>query len=207
MLFSPGLYLPMGKRPAAASVASTTWNPADSGASFILTNGNLTATATNPPFSALGGRTVAGKSAGKYYFEIHIDSFTSGNIQVGIATSTWDEDSTMLNTTVGAIIRSDGVGGYNSSNFGSGLTFVTGDVFGVAVDFTNSKIWFRQNGGSWDGTTDDPATNTGGTSIAGFATPAFACAWLNGANTIAVTARFASGSWGFAAPSGFGQWG
>ena len=192
---------------AAGGGAPTTWNPADVGASFSLSPGNLTAAAIAPPFTtAFGGRSIANHSAGKYYWEVHIDTFSAGSIQIGIATSTWDEASGLLNTANGASVRDDGLSGFNGSNI-VGTGFAAGDVVDIALDLNNSKIWFRSNGaGNWNGSgADDPATNSGGISISGFSTPAFACAFLNGANTITVTARFSSTSWSGAAPSGFGQ--
>src|SRR4029077_13475902 len=44
---------------------------------------------------------------------------------------------------------------------------VSGDVIGVAVDFTNHLAWFRRNSGNWnnDGTAN-PATGVGGITIA-----------------------------------------
>jgi len=208
MLFSPGLYLPMGKKPAGVAAVPTTWNPADIGASFSLSNGNLTAAAIQPPFTgAFGGRSIANHSVGKYYWEIHLDVFTAGGFEIGIARSGWDEASALLNTANGAVIRDDGVFVYNSSNATAGFSFAAGDVINIALDLGNSKIWFRKNGaGNWNGSgTDDPATNAGGLSIAGFSTPAYAAAFLNGANNITVTARFSSVSWTGTAPSGFGQ--
>lgn len=56
---------------------------------------------------------------------------------------------------------------YNGSSSGFTLSgFTSGDVICIALDLDNSKVYFRKNGGNWDGNaTHDPATNTGGISI------------------------------------------
>jgi hypothetical protein len=192
-------------KPSGGGAAATQWNPSDSGTSFIITNSGRTATATAPPFGVPGGRSISSQSTGKFYWEIRIDTFTAGSIEIGMCKSAWDENSTILNTANGSVVRNDGLFGYNGTNI-TGSAYVATDVVSVALDLTNSKIWFRTNSGIWNGSgTDNPATNTGGLSISGFATPAFACAWLNGANNQAITARFSSSDWTVGAPSGFGQ--
>lgn len=186
---------------ASCVAAATLWNPADSGTSFVITNSGRTATATQPPFGNLGGRSIASKPTGKFNWEIRVDTLNSGTMEIGMAKSAWPENATVLNTANGAILRNNGTAGYNGSN-----VLISGFVVSVALDLTNSKIWWRTNSGNWNNSgTDDPATNTGGVSISGFATSAFAAAFLNSANQQAITARFSSSDWTLSAPSGFGQ--
>jgi len=69
------------------------------------------------------------------------------------------------------------------------------------------KIWFRQNGGSWnnDGSAN-PATNTNGITIT-VSGALYVCAEMNSNNVAsAITANFGGSAYGTAAPSGFSNW-
>jgi hypothetical protein len=76
-------------------------------------------------------------------------------------------------------------------------------TIGVALDFTHSKVWFKDltNNGQWnDSATDDPGTNTGGISntVTGALFPA-----VTSQNGTILTANFGATSFVGSLPSGF----
>jgi hypothetical protein len=76
-------------------------------------------------------------------------------------------------------------------------------TIGIALDFTHSKIWFKDltNNGQWnDSATDDPGTNTGGISntVTGALFPA-----VTSQNGATLTANFGASSFVGSVPSGF----
>lgn len=209
MLFSPSLYLPMGKQSAAAGGggAATTWSANATG--IVLTGSNLVATVTIPPFNDQCVESVASISSSvKKYMEFvatFIPGGGTGDFQLGFADGTYSvpTSGSLINVANAFGYRGDGLMGYNGAN-SIAAGFAQGDVVSLAIDGPNAKVWVRVNGGSWDNTTDDPASNTGGASISGISFPVFAI-FREFNNTAACTARFSSASWSFAAPSGFGQ--
>lgn len=190
------------KRPVVVQTPSgtpATWNPLDVGASFILSNSNLTATGTSPPFgSPTGGRATNSHSTGHFYFEMLMGASGSLNdIQIGAVTGSWDENSLLINTANGAVIRvSDGLMGFNSNNQLSGLSgFTNNDVMGMDLNLTGGTFAFNKNGGSFSSTL----------SLTGISTPVFAGAYFTNTNIGSITARFASSSWTGTPPSGATQ--
>jgi hypothetical protein len=125
-------------------------------------------------------------------------------MQIGVANLSASLSTTLVGQTTSGAYRDDGAVLYN---FGGspGNPGVSGlnDNIGVAVDPTAKKMWIRVNGGSWDGTTDNPATGVGGLDISGITGSIFAATDSN-AFSYAVTAKFDSSSWSFSAPAGFG---
>jgi hypothetical protein len=84
-------------------------------------------------------------------------------------------------------------------------TFTAADNIGVAFDPFSEKVWFRKNGGNWNNDVignQNPATNTGGISLATMSKTSFCAAW-GGSATASITAKFATASWTYTAPSGF----
>src|SRR6516165_10234387 len=76
-------------------------------------------------------------------------------------------------------------------------------TIGIALDFTNSKVWWKDlsNNGQWnDSATDDPGTNTGGSTMAvtGALFPA-----VTSNNGSIFTANFGASSFVGSVPSGF----
>jgi len=132
----------VGDRPTPFSRSYATWNPADKGANVTLSNGNLTTTNTT---TASIVRSTIGKSSGKWYWEVTVNS-TYGHAGIANATES-------LNTYVG----SDANGwAYNSLNgllytngttSGTNATWSTvGDVIGFALDLDAGTLKFYKNG-------------------------------------------------------------
>ena len=109
-------------------------------------------------------------SAGKWYWEVKVVTGT-GNDLIGIASSQTNSTSLHLGeNTFGYGYRNGGAGDvrYNNSAVGgwSGTDYGNGDIIMVALDLTNSKLYFGVNG-TWDNSGDPTtgATGTGAVSI------------------------------------------
>jgi hypothetical protein len=156
-------------------------------------------------------------ATGKFYHEFTVNANNSGAYDVG---------SGITNTNgavgggvgIGADTKSGGHwgntgdGGFyqnNNAATASGVTYGTvNDVVGVAVDIGNNRIWYRVNGGNWNGNpANNPATNTGGISITPTNTTGllWVAVSLSGPAGV-LTYNFGATSYANAAPSGFGNW-
>jgi hypothetical protein len=147
---------------------NTTWNPLDAHSRFTLSGGNLVATAAAISEDN-GVAIVDGQSSGKYYIEITPTGTFGGNTCIGVNTLSPSWSSAISNDLSGSYLYfSSGTIYYNGTSSGFTVAAVaSGNVICIALDLTNNKVWFRKNAGSWNGNaTHDPATNTGGISIA-----------------------------------------
>ena len=107
--------------------------------------------------------------SGKWYFELKAVARTSGNEYVpGIVSvqtvDTTHEVGTHANDYGYRSYNGDIMTGGSASSYGN--VFDTGDIVGVAVDLTNSKLYFSING-TWQNSGDPTsgATGTGAVSI------------------------------------------
>jgi hypothetical protein len=154
------------------SSIATTFDPTYKDTSVSLTNNNLTANFAGTQAGVLG---TVGYAAGQHYFEATFaQGNSSSNASVGIAPRNED-----LSSQVGyddgsgaiAVFQNSGNVYANGSKLGSSSGFSNnGAVVGVAVDSNRKLVWFRVNGGKWNGSTSaDPATGVGGFAYAGTA--------------------------------------
>jgi hypothetical protein len=201
---------------ANAAVASdgSTWNntlyntfDGVPSAGVVVSNGNLTVThGTNN--TGVGVNSTAFLVAGKWYFEVTLQGVVNGGDALGImlSTGTFNNVVSGTNSTVVLLGGTSNVWSNNantSMNLGSPSV---GDVFGVAIDLNAKLAWFRRNNGNWNASgTANPATGTGGATIAG---GAFApvVAFISGATTDAMTANFGQSAYSGTPPSGFANW-
>jgi len=205
MLFSPGLYLPLGKKPAVAGGGgATSWNPSDTTANLVLSSSNRVATATG---GNQGARSIASVVANQKVYMEYVPTVDSNNQQYGFALAT--HDLTHILGGDEGTVKSFGVtfgGTYadaGSVDDGAAMpSYAPGDRVGIAYDDGAKKLWSRVNGGAWSNS-GDPAAGTGGRAVSVSGT-LFACAWIQ-FNTEITTARFASTDWVDAAPSGYTQ--
>jgi hypothetical protein len=205
-----GPVLPGPGLPVAAGGSAATLNPSDKGANATLSGGDLTV--TNTVLGRANVRSTTSHSSGKYYVEFSVvsgsGSFDTGygianssaSLTVGIGSP--DANSTAIYLGGNTIYIA------NASSGTDGVPAV-GGVTCLAIDLDNNTIWYRLNGGNWNGSgVNDPATNTGGRSISGIAGPFFVIvsAAKSGANNAVVTVNFGGSAYAFTAPSGFGVW-
>lgn len=178
-----------------------------------LSNGNLTAELTTAVAATGPGPQIVysdnSYSSGKYYFEATVTALTgSGQLAIGVADGIWSRGAQPMNTS--AFLQDNG-GLYLN---GSGTPSVRlpalsqGSIVDVAVDFGGQRIWFRVNGGKWNGSsTADPATGSGGISISSLTLQQYVAAYFTGATTTNMwTLNFGSGPYSYPMPSGFGDW-
>jgi hypothetical protein len=128
----------------------TTWNPNDKGQNVILSNGNLTEKDNGFPGSV---RAKAGKSSGKWYWEIKVDSIGTNadfNFYPGVS-----KPGSSLNTWLGA-----NAGGYSywgaygdKRNAGKITPYgpayeANGTVIGMALDMDAKTLkYYKKNPG------------------------------------------------------------
>ncbi|MAB51361.1 LamG-like jellyroll fold domain-containing protein [Marinobacter sp.] len=142
-------------------------NPLDKDPTWTLSEGNL-------KVSLLGvagddeniASTMAIPNSKLIYFEAKPNNSLYG--AVGIAKLGFAELSAF--SVSGATVLYLGGGGNAKIYVDGSILFDTGatwslDIIGVAVDMSNSKVWFSKNGTYLGSGTQDPETNTGGFSI------------------------------------------
>lgn len=132
-----------------------TWNPSDKAPGLTLSNSNLTVEQTSADSTQQKVRHIQGKTTGKYYFEIKVDSEANG-MMIGVGASTSPLYENVGHT--GVAYNYDGLlyGGSEQTSYGSSWT--DGDIIGIAFDLSNGRIWFSKNG-SWQAG-GSPGTDT-----------------------------------------------
>lgn len=193
-------------------VSSTTWDPATV-TNVTLSGGNLVATNTGTTSTDQGAHapSTAGKTSGKWYFEVTFGaSPAGGNLGLGIGTTASTYPNMGNSATTGGMVYVSG-NIYANGGF-SGLAIgarAASDVIGVAADLDNHKIWFKKLNGtptSWNassGGSNDPATNVGGVTIpSGTMIPFVTFGGSSGVST-SFTANFGATSFTGSVPSGF----
>jgi hypothetical protein len=192
------------------------WSASDK-SSFITLSGSPLLTAKDVGGSGndtVRADTSAASGGGKkWYFEIVANTVPSapnpGSGFLGLANSSLSLTGSTCGGTNSVCLRDDGLFAINFASCANGVAWGSNaDNVGLALrtDISPPKLWIRVNGGSWDGTTDDPVSNVGGCDVSGITFPLFPYFSATSFN-YQVTAQFASASWSFTAPSGFTAWG
>jgi hypothetical protein len=186
-----------------------TWDAATV-ASVVLSGGDLHATNTGTTSANQGARVLdaAGRTSGKYYFEVTRGAVGAGNnTGFGIGTITSTYTGMGNSATTGSRVDMFGRIWTNGSNTGITLSALgTGQKCGVAVDLDNRMIWFRRSPTDlWNNSaTANPSTNTGGVAIpAGTMVPFCTFGGTFGATAQDLTANFGLTAFGGLVPSGF----
>lgn len=195
----------------------STLDPATLPNGVTLSNGNLTATGSDPTLQHGGcARGTRAQSSGKYYFEVRFDNQLSigGGLatMAGLANSSFSYGDMV---SPGFDANSWGVGSITASNqeeFNQqikgnlGSTPSEGDTAMVAVDFTNGRIWFGVNnawcnGSGPSGTAD--YTFTPGTTLR----PVVFVYKIQSTYFLVATFNPGSSAFKYTVPSGFVAWG
>jgi len=193
--------------PVTASLSAT---PPTISMNSVLTN------STGASIGASRSTTSSGAAPAQAYFEVKLGTgISSANTMVGIANS-----SESLTNFVGVDLNGIGWEWNNGNifinNAHTNTNFVTGvanDVIGFAVDFTNQKLWVKNvtHSGGWNNdiiANQNPATNTGGYSIAGLnAGPYFITADVGAVNGESLSLNTGPTFNIVTPPSGFTAWG
>ena len=116
----------------------------ETGAGFVLSNGNRTATSDGlgADRSAHGGALI---SSGRVYVEMQVNPFQA-NDEIGCAPSSAGLNSLMSLTANAICLRSDGAVFSNLVNVGTSLTWGQDDVVSVILDHEDDTIQWAVNG-------------------------------------------------------------
>lgn len=181
------------------NVQYTHLNPGDL-SNCTLSNGFLTATG-----STNGGvRTVDSYWSGKYYYELTATTITGNDCGIGMSEPAADFLG-ITNNAAGAAMAFNSTPGrvfVNTQLVTSLGAWTNGCVISVALDVTNKLIYFRLNGGDWNNSAlANPATQTGGESLATLALPYMGCVTVTAGCSL--TANFGQSAFIHPVPAGF----
>lgn len=182
---------------------NTAWNPTAKDTSITLSSNNLVATGTVNGANYV--RSVKSLPTGqKIYFEIKVTTYGGNNSVIpGIGDTTRS-----LNAATQLGVGSGNEYGYRSidGNFqnmnsgpGTGSTFTTGDVIGVAYDDSTGNLWWAKNN-TWQ-LSGNPATNTNPIFTVAAGITYYAAVTIG--NSSVVTANFGGSSFTYSPPAGF----
>jgi hypothetical protein len=170
VLFSPQLVARCRAAIVSAGASFATFDSATL-SSVTLSGGDLVATNTGTTSNNQGAHvaSASGKSSGKYYFEVTLTTFVAGSgvgAGVGTAATSYGTQSAFPNGAHCLAVGFGGSGNIDTSGGNSGFSLgalASGDVICVAVDFTNSRIWFRKGAaGLWNNASGhDPTIGNG----------------------------------------------
>ena len=194
-----------------------TINPLDGGSNALLTNGNLTFKANssnsgnfNAFYSSFAMRS------GKWYMEVTIVNQNSGSnsIQFGIASYKYKRDSTNQNgypgtsglTFINTNNSNSGSrkGVVDGSAIGSSISLsATNDVYGVAFDADNKKVYFYKNGSAEGESSGYNVTDVGTGDFFFFATLRYSTGsgYSGGDSTLAI--NYGQRAFSYTPPTGF----
>lgn len=119
-------------------ILNVTLNPDDKGSGNTLSNSNLTVRNT----ASTGIRATHGKSSGKWYWEVRFDSGANA-LAIGVSNIIYD----LLKWNSESIFWKSWYLGYKyPEQIKYGLSLVTSDIIGVALDLDNGTLEFYKNG-------------------------------------------------------------
>lgn len=128
--------------------------------------------ATFPAEQAIAQVTPAHGGGLRYLEVTFVSGADSGNAAVGVV-----GPASTLDHQIGYDGAADEVGMFQNTGriYANGVLIATngtffdfGDVIGMAVNATTRRVWFRVNGGNWNGSSaNSPVTGVGGVAIAG----------------------------------------
>ena len=181
---------------------ATTWNPSDKSSAVTLSGGDLIATKDAVSSWGLVRATPSLPAAAKVFFSVTIGA-ANGACMTGVCNASSATNTYHGSTSNGVGYQADGAVYFNNTSLQTIQAFTTGDVIDAALDLTNSRIWFRKNGGNWNNSgAASPASNTGGLDISGLAAgPYFPAVSLLASE--AETANFGASAFTYLPPSGF----
>ncbi|MGG0822964.1 SPRY domain-containing protein [Paenibacillus turicensis] len=116
-----------------------TLNPSDMGSSIVLSNENLTMTIS----SSTAVRATHGKTYGKWYWEVKLDS---GHASIFIGVSNKTENITFLVGSTNWRSYYGGSGKKYPENVSFNNAWAVGNIIGVALDLDNGTLEFYKNG-------------------------------------------------------------
>ena len=187
----------------------------DQASTVTLSASNTVAAVTTT--ARQGARSLVTKvsGTGKWYAEVLVGGTINSNVGIGITTANWPPGggSSMGGTVAQAyvyfLLPTGSLQG-PSATTALGLTYVSGDVIGIAYDAGANLVWFNKNNGSWFGassTAGNPVAGTGGAAVQTTQWPVTVSCSTGAAVTAAAwTLRDTAGALQYTPPSGFSSW-
>ena len=158
-----------------------------------LTNGNLTATTDGA--QKFGSSSTLGVSSGKFYWEMKVNAtYLYTGVDYNPAEALRNNDPIRSH---GWCYNADGLVYNNGSGSSFGNTFTTNDIIGVALDATNSKLYFSKNG-TWQNSGDPTSGSTGTGAVSITANETYFAVMGDGGSSVSsgASANFGNGFFG-----------
>jgi len=180
------------------------WSPLtmnlNASSSLALSSGNLVVSNTASEDANLHGSF--GLSAGKWYFEVTVN--TINEIFVGVSDATIASNANAKTEAGAWVLDLENADKYNNDGGSSyGSAFSNSDVANVALDLDNGKIWIGKDGTYPN--SGNPATGAN-EMYSGISGTVFPFLSTQGGGTKQVTTNFGQSSFTTSAPSGFEPW-
>jgi hypothetical protein len=185
---------------------------ADQAANVALSMSNTVATYPSGASSTRGARSIVTQvsGTGKWYAEVLAGGTLNSGVGIGIATANYGLTLGTAQRSYAYLLLQTGTLQGPAGTTALGLSYVSGDVIGIAYDAVSNLVWFNKNNGSWFGassTAGNPATATGGAAVQSTQWPV-TVAGSTGTTAIAaiLTLRDTAGALQYTPPSGFSSW-
>lgn len=184
---------------------NVTLDPAQAGAGFTLSNGNLTAVYTN--YGTAHIRSTLARSSGLLYFEAV--TTTSSDAGIGLSDASSNLSGMLGGDGHGWAWEPGTIGGSEKRAGGASSAYGTtpsgGGVVGIGMNFTTGNM-FAAYGNVWQASSN-PVTgaNPMFTGVGGSLFPSLGC--VGGGGTQSVTFHFSLASMTYAPPTGYSAWG
>ena len=180
------------------------WSPLtmdlNASSSLALSKGNLVVSNTASEDTNVHGSF--GLSAGKWYFEVTVD--TINEIFLGVSDATIASNANAKTEAGAFVLDLKNANKYNNDGGSSyGSAFTNGDVANVALDLDNGKIWIGKDGTYPN--SGNPATGSN-EMYSGISGTFFPFLSTQGGGTKQGTTNFGQSSFTTSAPSGFEPW-
>jgi len=156
-----------------------------------------------------GARSLVTKvsGTGKWYAEILVGGTLAGLPGIGVGSANVGiTQGPTAGLAYAVYLLSSGT---TSNGVALGLSYVSGDIIGIAYDAVNNLLWWNKNNGSWFGassTAGNPAAGTGGSALTATAWPMTLVASTGAAAATVFTLRDRAGALQYTPPSGFSSW-
>jgi hypothetical protein len=193
-----------------------TLDPANTGSSITLSNGNLRA--TSAAGSSASSVSQTSHATGKWYYEgkfLAIGNPGGNGLAAGLVSSSWIPTGPPgfaigYNTNADGFAVS-GAGRNNNSTFMNwSATVAVNDVIAIAADIDDSLFWVKNltQGTDWNLTVGASPGGTGGaTGFPAGGTPYYAAVGFESGNSGEIEMNFGNNSFVGSVPAGYTAWG
>jgi hypothetical protein len=183
----------------------------DQSTGVTLSSSNTVATFATTASRGARSTVTQVPGTGKWYAEVLVGGTLSNPVAVGLAAASWGVTQAIGQRAYVAWLPQSGTLQGSSSTTALGLTYVSGDVVGIAYDAVNNLVWFNKNNGSFFGASSsagNPAAGTGGAAVQATPWPVAVSAGTSNTagSAVVFTLRDTAGALQYTPPSGFSAW-